>query len=234
MNYAIVLILLALSLFLLGVLYGGILAAFLFWCGANFFLLGVAHARKAHGIFGKRADGALPVWSWVIFLPLHVLNHFVWHLFRTLATEPASNPVSERLTVGRRLLPHENPGGFDNYVDLTAEFSEPRILRELPGYVAFPILDASAPSIEHLQAAVANLRTGRTFIHCAQGHGRTGLFALAYLLSTGESRTVEEGMSLLTQARPAIRLNRAQMTCIRTFAEKLSAGVDETRSNSPK
>jgi hypothetical protein len=227
-NYAVVLLLLALSLFILGVFYGGILAALLFWSGANFFLVGVAHARKAHGIFGKRADGSLPWWSWVIFLPLHLLNTFVWHLFRALATEPASNPVSERLTVGRRLLPHENPGGFDNYIDLTAEFSEPRILRETRGYVAFPILDASAPSLEHLKAAVDRLRLGRTFIHCAQGHGRTGLFALAYLLSTGSARTVEEGMSLLTKARPAIRLNRAQMTCVQMFARRLSAGVDDS------
>ena len=87
--------------------------------------------------------------------------------------------------------------------------------------MAFPILDASAPSPEDLQAAVASLRPGKTFVHCAQGHGRTGLFAMAVLLATGEARTVEEALLRLTHIRPAIRLNGQQMDCVRAFAAKL-------------
>lgn len=223
MKYAVILILLALALIAWGIFCGGVVGPLLDWTGANFGLLGIAHLRRVHGVFGKRSNGSLPWWSWIVFLPLHLLNSLVWHLFRLFATESALDPASEQLSIGRRLLPWENPGGFANYVDLTAEFSEPRTFRKMPGYLAFPVLDASAPSPDHLRRAIARLRPGRTYVHCAQGHGRTGLFALAYLLSTGAAHTIEEGLVLLTKARPAIHLNSTQMACARAFADGLSA-----------
>src|SRR5205809_1011561 len=105
----------------------------------------------------------------------------VWHLMRLISREPARNMVTQQLVVGRRLLAYEREDEFDNFVDLTAEFPEPFPIRSSPSYRSFPILDGSAPSPEALRVAVTSLRPGRTFIHCAQGHGRTGLFALAVL-----------------------------------------------------
>jgi hypothetical protein len=52
------------------------------------------------------------------------------------------------MTIGRRLLAQECGGGFANYVDLTAEFSEPSAIRKAPGYFSFPILDGAAPRPE--------------------------------------------------------------------------------------
>ena len=118
-----------------------------------------------------------------------------------------------------RLLAFEMEGGFDNFVDLAAEFSESPHIRCSPSYRSFPILDGGAPTPEALRAAVASLRPGRTFIHCAQGHGRTGLFALAVLLDSGVARSVEDGMRMLTAARPAIRLSREQRRCIQIYAQ---------------
>jgi protein-tyrosine phosphatase len=68
---------------------------------------------------------------------------------------------------------------------------------------------------------VAQLGPGRIFIHCAQGHGRTGLFALAVLLHSGAVGSLEEGLRFLTAARPGIRLNREQRRCLDTFAREL-------------
>src|SRR5207244_2126500 len=119
--------------------------------------------------------------------------------------------------VGRRLLPGELEGEFINYVDLTAEFAEPFAIRKSAGYVSFPILDGSAPDPESLQEFVNRLRPGRTFIHCAQGHGRTGLFALAIMLKSGAVRTVAEGLEKLGAVRPGIRLSAVQLKCIEEF-----------------
>src|SRR4030095_7030576 len=107
--------------------------------------------------------------------------------------EPAHTEVNEQLVIGRRLLSSEMKGDFENYIDLTAEFVEPAAIRRRDGYRSFPILDGSAPSPEALEAALSGLRSGRTFVHCAQGHGRTGLFAVALLLRSGAVRTIEEG-----------------------------------------
>lgn len=191
------------------------------WLGGNFLVLGLAHFRGQPGIFGKRADGTLPLWSRIVFLPLLLYSGLVWRLLRRVSRSTAFNVVNDRLVVGRRLLPDETTFQFDQVVDLTAEFQEPEFLRDAPGYRCFPILDGGAPTPEALHVAVARLGTGRIFIHCAQGHGRTGLFALAVLLQSGAVGSVEEGLRLLTAARPGIRLNREQRRCLDSFAREL-------------
>ena len=188
------------------------------WFGCDFLVLGIAHTRGLHRVFGKRADGTLPLWSWLVFLPLLIYTAVVWHLIRVFSREPACNAVSDQLVVGRRLLSFEAEGQFDNFVDLTAEFSEPPSIRRSPSYRSFPILDGGAPTPEALRAVVKSLRPGRTFVHCAQGHGRTGLFALAVLLSSGVVRNVDDGLRMLMAARPGIRLNREQFRCIQGYA----------------
>jgi protein-tyrosine phosphatase len=126
--------------------------------------------------------------------------------------------VLEQLVVGRRLLDSEIAEEFVNYVDLTSEFSELSKARKMAGYVCFPILDAGAPSPDSLKAAVKSLRPGKTYVHCAQGHGRTGLFALALLLTNGLAGTPEDGLRMLRHARPGINLNRQQRRCIELLA----------------
>jgi hypothetical protein len=192
------------------------------WLGVNFMILGVAHAKGWHRILGKRPNGALAWWSWVIYLPLLTYTLGVWHLMRWLSREPRINVVTNDLVVGRRLLSSELEGEFANYVDLTGEFAEPSGVRCSPSYRNFPILDGSAPHPDTLRAAVASLKRGRTFIHCAQGHGRTGLFALAVLLHQGSVKSVEEGLQRLRAVRPGILLNRDQRECIQTYAADMT------------
>jgi len=221
MSYRYLLTLLGILLVVLGLVdRGWFLAAI--WLGCDFLVLGVAHGRASHNVFGKRADGALPLWSWLAFFPLLIYTAVVWHLVRLFSREPSRSAVTEQLVVGRRLLSFELDDEFDNCVDLTAEFPEPASIRRSPSYRSFPILDGSAPTPEALRAAVAALRPGRTFVHCAQGHGRTGLFALAVLLSSGVAHSVEDGMRMLSAVRPAIRLSRQQHRCIQIYAEKLN------------
>ena len=211
------LILLGLVLITIGMTGGGLLLLAV-WLGCDFLVLGIAHARGAHGIFGKRQDGSIPVWSWLVFLPLFIYIIIVWHVIRIFSREPALNRVSNDLVIGRRLLPSELEGEFENYIDLTAEFVEPAVIRQAPGYYSYPILDGAAPEAKSLRAAVDRLRPGRTFIHCAQGHGRTGLFALAVLLKCGLTPTVDEGLRMLRAVRPGVRLNRSQRRCIEDLA----------------
>jgi hypothetical protein len=192
------------------------------WLGGNFLILGLAHWRSSHGIFGKRPDGTISFWRRVAFLPLLAYTAAVWHLMRICSREQAQNMVADNVVVGRRLLPPELEGEFVNYIDLTAEFAEPSAIRLLPSYSSFPILDGAAPTPYALRRAVACLRPGRTFIHCAQGHGRTGLFALAVLLTSGVVLNVEDGLRMLTTVRPAIRLNSDQQKCIQMYAKHFS------------
>lgn len=150
--------------------------------------------------------------------PAAHLHHACLASHSYINREPSRNVVNDELVIGRRLLASELEGEFDNFIDLTAEFSEPSSIRCIPSYRSFPILDGGAPTVEALRAEVASLRPGRTFVHCAQGHGRTGLFALAMLLRSGAARNIEDGLRMLAAARPAIRLNKEQQRCIQMYA----------------
>ena len=223
MSYRHLLALLGITLVLLGVLEGGRYLTAV-WFGGDFLALAVAHTRGSHRVFGKRADGTLPLWSWLVFFPLLLYTLLVWHVLRLFSREPAHNFVTEGLVIGRRLLVSEMEGEYVNIVDLTAEFPEPSAIRRSNSYRSFPILDRSAPTPEALHTAVVGLPPGRTFIHCAQGHGRTGLFALAVLLSSGVVRNVEDGLRILSTARPRIRLSRQQHNCIQAYAHHIAQG----------
>jgi protein-tyrosine phosphatase len=194
----------------------------LVWFGVDFLVLTLAYLKRAHHVFGKRPDGTLPVWSWILFLPYLVYTNLVWRLARSLSREPACNEVSRQLLVGRRLLASELPEDISNYVDLTAEFQEPERARRLPGYLCFPVLDAGAPEPQALKRIIGSLKPGRTFVHCAQGHGRTGLFALATLFADRAVTSVDEGLRRLQLVRPGIRLNREQRGCLDEFARLVS------------
>ena len=224
MGYGLLLVLLGVTLTFGGLGKGGwwLLAV---WLGCNFLVLGVAHLRGAHRVFGKRPNGTLPIWSWCFYLPFLIYSWLIWRALR-LCREPAQSKVSEHLAIGRRLLPFELAHEFENFVDLTAEFQEPSACRRQPSYISFPILDGAAPSPEMLRTAIANLRPGRTFIHCAQGHGRTGLFALALLLASKKAETVDIGLRMLQAVRPRVHLNRAQRKCIAAFAKGLARGCE--------
>src|SRR5438874_12779044 len=189
------------------------------WPGGGFVALAIAHRKGAHRLFGKRPDGSLPLWSWLVFFPLLVYMWAIWHLTRIVKHEPARSVVSRQLVIERRLLASELDENFDNYIDLTAEFAEPSTIRRCPAYRSFPILNDAAPSPEALRAAIHSLRPGRTFVHCGRGYGRAGLFALAALLTSGEAASVEDGMRMLRAARPGVRLNQEQQRCIQCFEE---------------
>ncbi len=222
MSRRISILLVGLVLVVFGIVNGG-WCLLLLWPGANFLALGIAHLKNASGIFGKQANGTLPFWSWLIFLPLLLYTILVWRIACLLSREPAQNMVTSDLVVGRRLYPSEVDGEFANYIDLTSEFSEPTAIRHLPAYQCFPILDGGIPRIEDLNNAINRLRPGRTFIHCAQGHGRTGLFAIAVLLKRGLIQNVDEGLEKLRASRPGIRLNKIQQEWIEKFAKSLKS-----------
>jgi protein-tyrosine phosphatase len=188
---------------------------------------GVASAYAGLGprLFGKGLGGRLPWWSKLLFLPFLGLAHLVWHLQRLTSREAPFHVVDEQLVVGRRLLASEAPNDFDHYVDLTAEFDEPAAIRSRPSYRPFPILDAGVPSAEALDRLLDLIRDGRVYIHCAQGHGRTALVAVALLAHRGRVTSVEDGLRLLRSRRPAVRLNRRQDAFVRAFLDRKSKSL---------
>jgi hypothetical protein len=202
----------------------------LFWLAISFFTLSAGYIGFGSRIFFKKPDGTIPIWVKTMHFPFLLYAEVVWFVTQALSSENPFDKVHKDLIIGRRLRANELPTGILNYVDLTAEFEDPQEIRQSTNYISLPILDASVPSSEGLIWAISRLRAGTTYVHCAQGHGRTGLFALAFLLIRGNVDTYEDGFSLLKEVRQGIGLNKTQKTFVKKLIAEQLDPADEDKA----
>ncbi len=224
MKYATLFVVLGLSMGYAATTGGG-LQWLLLWPATSFAGVGIAYARAGVGLFGKKPDGTLRFASVAVLLPYLLLAWLVWHIARVLKREESFDELIPGVFIGRRLLAHEYPEEIRSVVDLTCEFAEPSEVRTNRPYKAFPILDASTPSAESLFEAVRHIGESGpgVFIHCAEGHGRTGLVAAALLLSLGHAETPERAIAMVRQRRPKALLNTVQQRAVESFARAVNA-----------
>jgi hypothetical protein len=190
--------------------------------GLGLLLVSWAYFRRWPGLLGKRRGGQVMFSSYVVFWPYHLLNWATFAFFRWISREPPFHEVSPGLFVGGRLLPADaarfRERGISSVLDLTAEFSESRFLRTVPAYLCIPLLDRSVPTPEELRLGVEfitqKLAVGPVYVHCALGHGRSAVFAAAYLLSQGLAEKPEAAVAQLRAVRPGIRPSRDQVRAL--------------------
>lgn len=187
----------------------------LIWPALSISIVAVGYFRSSPQVFGKSQQGRLAPLNQILLLPFLAYSWLVWHAIRLLTREPAFTQLLDNVVIGRRLLSHELPDNIDHVINLTCEFNEPIALRER-NYHSFQILDGSAPRPEQLVewAQTASNLPARVYIHCAQGHGRTGTFAAAMLLCGDRAATVDKAIRLIQSKRPLVRLNRDQMAAL--------------------
>lgn len=195
----------------------GLIAA---WLGLDFFLTGLGYAGIGARIYGKKESGRFPVWAIILYLPFFLYTLAAWHLIQLMIRENAYDWVTADIVIGRRLSGKEYPEGVQNYVDLTAEFYEPKSVIENFNYISLPILDGHVPDIDKLNLALDKLSNGITYIHCGQGHGRTGLFTALLLATRGEVSTLEEALALLRSKRPKLVVTSKQKEFVRKVIEQ--------------
>jgi protein-tyrosine phosphatase len=195
----------------------------LLWPASSFFVVAFAYIVIGPRILGKKSDGTLTWYSTIALLPYHLFTWILWHINRFVNNESACDEVSPSLVIGRRLYANDLPDGISLVIDLTAEFIEPRGVRNGRDYLCVPMLDGAVPSEADLVRAVTAIdqSSGPVFIHCAQGHGRTGLVAAALLLAQGRAADTDEAIQTLKSARPKVHLNKGQLRFLRKMAEPL-------------
>ncbi|WP_255203554.1 tyrosine-protein phosphatase [Myxococcus sp. AM011] len=195
----------------------------LLWPALSFALVAVAYVGAGPAVFGKRGDGRMRPWALVVLLPYLLMTWATWHLARRLSRESVHDEVAPGIVIGRRLLAGELPVGTRTVVDLTSEFIEPEGIRSVEHYVCLPILDATAPSAERLASHIESWATLPTplYIHCAQGHGRTGMVAAAVLMARGLAPDAKQALSRVQKARPGVRLSAAQGATLDALGARL-------------
>ncbi|MDC0711207.1 tyrosine-protein phosphatase [Stigmatella sp. ncwal1] len=201
----------------------------LLWPALSLLLVALAYAGAGARIFGKQPDGTLRLPALVALLPYLLLTWGVWHLARVFSREPPYAEVVPGLFIGRRLLPGELPPHISTVLDLTAEFIEPRDVREACRYRALPILDASTLPLASVVPVLRELAglAQPLYVHCAQGHGRTGMIAAALLVARRQAPDVPTALALVQRARPGVRLSRAQTEALKALAVALHAGATQ-------
>jgi protein-tyrosine phosphatase len=215
----------------LGLYFGG-WAYLLLWPAVACLLIGVAYAGAGAGIFGKRPDGSLPWWSWVLLLPYLAFTWSLWKLKRKISKETLYDEVAPGLWVGRRVLGSELPEGTGVVVDVTCEFAEPSSVLasceegQRPAgesgrrvdYFSLPTLNYSVPGREALVGLVEGLQSREgVYIHCAQGHGRSATVAAALLLRRGLAATADEAVGMVVSVRPKTHLEPCQVQLVNTL-----------------
>ena len=181
-----------------------------------FALISSTYARNDPGCFGKRGDGGRSVSRTLLLAPYLLLVAAVWHGLRLMSREPPYSRLGGGLILGRRLLSTEIPPDAASVVDLTCEFVERPGVRLLGTYRCMPLLDAAAPTADALDSIAVEISQmpGPVLIHCAQGHGRTGMVAAAVLIIAGEAKTAEQAISMVRAIRPGVSLNRQQRAAL--------------------
>jgi protein-tyrosine phosphatase len=183
----------------------------LLWPAAVLLAVAVVYVAGTPRALGKRSDGTLAWWAWLVWGPLFGYMRLLHELARSLTDEPVANEVAPGVWVGRRPRRHELPSGIAIVVDLCAELPAGPGVADGRRYLAIPTLDATSPTPDQIAGAVdAVLEAGgAAFIHCAFGHGRSATVAAALLIRRGDA-TLDDVERLLRSRRPRIGLNAHQ------------------------
>lgn len=163
--------------------------------------------------FGKKSKGELSIFNLIALFPYFLFIWIVWRFSLIFDKSEPFNQLTKNIWIGRRILKNEEIQGIDLVIDLTCEFSESMNLVKVNEYWSFPILDGGIPEKNEFINLLKYLESfsGKVYIHCAQGSGRTGLVACGYLLFTGKANTFEEAYYCVKSKRPSVKLNSNQI-----------------------
>ncbi len=192
----------------------------LFWLNTGLALvaMGSGYAGLGPRVMSKRADGRLPLLTYLVYWPYFVVSEFFFRAFTVFSHEEPCHEIVPGLFHGRRLSRGEEAvfesRGIRGVLDLTCEFAETPFMREVPAYLSLPLLDAAPPTAGELKKALAwlkkNLPKGPVYVHCAMGHGRSTVVVAGHLLSAGHAAGLDEALSLIKSKRPGANLHSRQ------------------------
>jgi protein-tyrosine phosphatase len=193
--------------------------------GAGLLAIGIAYLRGDPSGLGKQADGRFRGAKGWLGLGYRGMTEAVSRLRIVTSREDFWNEIEPDLFLGRIAAAHRLPPGVALVVDLTAELAEPASTRAGRDYRCLPTLDGCVPEDAPFLALALEvaLRPGRTYVHCAVGHGRSATLVAAVLLARGRAATVDAAEAQMRQKRPRVGLSPSQKALLNRLLPQLQA-----------
>ena len=211
MKYGLFFSLMAAGLFSEAYIHGGWFWLMI-WPALCFGNIATGYWGRGAKVFGKHPDGTLNRMLFCVNLPYLLCIWMLWYVASSLSRENPHDDLCNGILIGRLPSGNELSDSISLVVDLTAEFIERKGVLQGREDSALPILDGSIPSPDAFSDLVKNIANwnGDVYIHCAQGHGRTGLVAAAMLIAKGITNDVDEAIAIVQSRRPGVALSGRQ------------------------
>lgn len=184
------------------------------------------------GWFGKDHVGS---WGRAVLVtaPYVLLSTALLALHKRTSGENAVDEIVPGLFLGRRMTGEEFlywvvGRGPVSVLDVTSEFSEPRVIvQQARAWKCVPMLDGVASEPGALCEAIVwvreQLSEGPVYVHCALGHGRSATVCAAVLVSLGVCDSIEAADRWVRERRPAAGPSAAQLRSAALALRLLSA-----------
>lgn len=192
--------------YVLSIYWRGEASPLTYWITLSFGLVVAMRLGVTKSFFGKQASGKVAWWAYLLLGPFLLFRWLLWHTLRWFSTEIPFAEYGPGVFVGRRLYADEMPERIDLVVDLTYEFAEPEGIVDSRGYRLFPILEGSVPiGASDFMGLISDLKNEERaiYIHCADGHGRTAMVAVALAIARGLAADVKSAFDEFRKARGA-------------------------------
>lgn len=196
----------------------------LLWAALACLLVSAAYGLNRPDVFGKRG-GRRGLLQTALTLPYLAALWIACAGMRIKRRLPTVSRVAPGLYVAGRIRPNDVPDDVEYIVDLTAEFSEPRAIRERPGYRCFPLLDGSYPPREDTMLALLDelaRAKGGILVHCESGVGRAPTMAALILMARGQADDPAAAIHLMKLSRPAVKPTVSDYRFMKRAREVLS------------
>jgi 1-acyl-sn-glycerol-3-phosphate acyltransferase len=190
----------------------------LLWPALSLAIVSAAYAGAGSWVFAK-SKGQLPLTTWLMLWPCLIGQRasFAWYRRQCRPYDA----VTPHVWIGRQLNDREAvqaaAAGVVAVVDLTPDFNETPIFTRLP-YLNVPTLDLTAPDPASLERAVqfvaAHAQRGIVYVHCKIGYSRSAAVVAAFLLASGQARTVAEALAMIRHARPQVVIRPEIVACL--------------------